>query len=334
MALGKTLLTILLSAFIFELVAQPIYFDKRERREYYIYRDSDPELIEDYLKSVNAEAIDFSPYDETFTLKNKEGKWNLYNDLNEQVTFKGYDSMGFVTPDVPYTVVKNTNKYGILKSPFEFENIESDIKMRFNAIKMVKKDGKNYLIAKKGRKWAQLDWKTGVNYTPFIYMKFKDIEFKELSDAELAFMAKIRRKKGFDYVEFDRVNKSEIYMARQSRLRKWGILKGFDPNTSKELVPVEFDSLDFFPSNKSFTAAYLGGKIAFFNYIDGNVKKISEPIYEDYKSAEFNDMLYLAVKRQGKWGWMDWTDGEIKIKSISPSFDKLPQPDWKPKAYN
>ncbi len=328
-----SLSALLLLSFCFQALAQPVYIDKKNNREYFIYRDTDPEMIEDFLKSVKAEAIEFSPFDDTYLLKNKEGKWNLYSDLQEQMTFKGYDSIGFVTPDVPFTVVKNLNKYGILKSPFKYENVEAEVRYTYNEIRTVTKDGVNYLIARIGKKWAQIDWETGVNFTPFIYFDFREIEYIKLTDEELQFIAAIRKKKGFDYVEFDRVNGNEIYRARQSRLRKWGMYKGFNVNEVQELIPGEFDSLEFFPSNNNFTVVYLAGKMGFYNKIDDTVKKISAPDFEAYKRVDFNGEVYLAVQKQGKWGWMDWFDGEIKIKSISPSFEELPQPDWRSKFY-
>lgn len=314
--------------------AQPIYVDKRNDREYYIYRDSDPELIEDFLKAEKAEAIEFSPYDETYILKDKEEKWHLYSDLNKQMTTRGYDSMGFVTPDVPYTVVKNLNKYGILKSPFKFENPESEVRFIYNDIKSVQKDGKTYLIGKRGRKWAQIDWFTGVNYTPYAYLDFRKIDYIDLSSEKLVFIKSIRRKKGFDYIEFDNINGKEIFIARQGRIRKWGMFKGFDPNNVEQLIPNEYDSLEFFPSNNTFTPVYLGGNVGIYSMIDYKVKKIADAEYEAFKRVDINDIEYLAVKKQGRWGWMDWYDGEIKVNSISPSFEELPTPEWKSKYYS
>ncbi|QNL22876.1 hypothetical protein HZR84_13315 [Hyphobacterium sp. CCMP332] len=315
-------------------IAQPIYLDKKNNREYYIYRDSDPELIEDFLKSVKAEAIEFSPFDETYILKDKEDKWHLYSDLQEKMTQRGYDSLGFVTPDVPYTVVKNLNKYGILKSPFKYENTESEVRFIFNDIKSVEKDGKKYLIGKRGRKWAQIDWYTGVNYTPYIHLDYRKMDYKELSREELEFIKAVRRKKGFDFVEFDRVNGNDIFIARQGRLRKWGMYKGKDVNNLTQLIPNEFDSLEYFPSNNTFTPVYLGGKVGFYTMVDNEVKKLTATEYEAFKRVEINDFEYLAVQKQGRWGWMDWFTGEIKVNSISPEFDKLPTPDWKSKYYS
>jgi hypothetical protein len=326
-------IAILLVSIIYPTLSQPIYIDKRNDREYYIYRDSDPDLIKDFLKQAKAEAIEFSPYDETYLLKDKDEKWHMYSDLAKQVTFKGYDSIGFVTPDVPYTVVKNLNKYGILKSPFEFENAESGVQFLYNGIKSVKKDGKDYLIAKRGRKWAQIDWFTGVNYTPFIYTDFREIDFKELPREELEFINAVRRKKGFDYVYFDRINGKGIFIGRQRRTRKWGMLQGKDVNNLIVHIPNEYDSLDFFPSDNTFIPVFLGGKVGFYNKTGNTIKKISDPQYEDYKRAEYNEKEYLAVQKNGKWGWVDWYDGEIKVKSISNSFEELPAPDWISKFY-
>lgn len=329
-----TLILLILIISLEEVLSQPIYFDKKEKREYYVYRDSNPELIEDYLKSMDAEAIEFSPYDDTFLLKDKKtSKWNLYSDLSEKMTNRGYDSMGFVTPDVPYTIVKIGNKYGILKSPFKYDKAESEVSAIFYGIKNVEKDGQTYMIARRSRKWAQIDWFTGVNYTPYIYLNFREIDFKEFNREELEFIKAIRRKKGFDYVEFDRMNNNEIFRARSRRLGKWGLYKGFDVNTTETLIPSEFDSLYMFPNENNFTVAFKAGKVAIYTMLNYQVKKISDPVYDDFKRVNNNDMDYLAVKKQGRWGWVDWFDGEIKVNSISTSFEELPAPDWKPKYY-
>lgn len=330
----RTLLVLFSIGIAFSAFSQPIYLDKKNNREIYIYRDSDPDLIKDFLKSVKSEAIEFSPYDDTYILKDKDQNWHLYSDMSEQKTFKGYDSIGFVTPDVPYTVVKNLNKYAILKSPFEFDNAEAQVKFLYNGVKTVKKDGKDYLIAKRGRKWAQIDWVTGVNYTPYIYIDFRTMDFIELSQDELEFIKAVRRKKGFDFVEFDRKNGNQIFIGRQGRTRKWGMLKGSDVNILETLIPNEYDSLSFFPSNNTFIPVYLGGNIGFYSMVDMKVKKVSDPQYQDYKRVDINGEDYLAIQKNGRWGWMDWFNGEIKVKSIRPSFDELPKPDWKSKFHS
>jgi hypothetical protein len=105
----------------------------------------------------------------------------------------------------------------------------------------------------------------------------------------------------------------------------------------KELIPMDYDSLRYFPFNGNFTAVYLNGKVGFYlcewSYGEDATQTV-ECKYDDYKRVNVrkdrysNPTLYLAVKRDNKWGWVDWISGEEKTEFLYDTRSDIPFPNF------
>lgn len=95
-------------------------------------------------------------------------------------------------------------------------------------------------------------------------------------------------------------------------------------------------SVKSFPFNGNFTAVYQGGKVGFYlakwSY-DNDARQTVPCQYEGYQRFTVNNITYLAVVKNGKWGWVDWLTGEERSDFIYSTKDDLPYPGWEQKTY-
>ena len=111
----------------------------------------------------------------------------------------------------------------------------------------------------------------------------------------------------------------------------------YDGTNVKMLIPMEYDSIRNFPFNGSFTAVYNDGKVGIYlcewSY-DKDAKQTVECKYEDYRRIKARTdeysapITYLAMKKDGKWGYVDWLTGEEKSEFIYETTKDLPYPDF------
>jgi hypothetical protein len=139
------------------------------------------------------------------------------------------------------------------------------------------------------------------------------------------------KKLNADKIEMDKGNGDGVFKARNRKTKKWGMYQWmYEGVKTKELIPMEYDSLKYFPFNGAFTAVYNNGKVGFYlsawSYDDA--KQTVECLYDDYQRYNINNTTYLAVKKNGKWGWVDWLSGEEKSEFIYDDKSDLPKPKY------
>lgn len=132
-----------------------------------------------------------------------------------------------------------------------------------------------------------------------------------------------------DMLDLDHNNGDGLFKARSKDNRKWGIFQ-YLGDEFIEAVPMKYDSIHHFPWNGRYTAVFNDGKVGFYlSYwsYDEYAKESIPCIYEDYKRFVTEDEIpKLAVKRDGKWGWVDWLTGEEKSEFTYETPDDLPYP--------
>ena len=142
----------------------------------------------------------------------------------------------------------------------------------------------------------------------------------------------------------DPINGDGVYTVRNKKTQKWGMCQVYSKKKARLIIPMQYDSIRFYPFNAFYTAVYNDGKVGFYlsEWIFGDEAKESVPcIYEDYVRINVQrdnypvEMLdeYLAVMRNGKWGWIDYYSGEEKSDFIYNSYKELPKPEWDPVYY-
>ncbi len=145
------------------------------------------------------------------------------------------------------------------------------------------------------------------------------------------------KKMNADKIEMDDGNGDGVFKIREKKTKKWGMYQWmYSGLKTKELIPINYDSLRYFPFNGAFTAVYNDGKVGFFlsawSY-DEKAKQTVPCLYEDYQRFTVKNSTYLAVAKGGKWGWVDWLTGQEKTEFIYRTKEALPYPGWEQKYY-
>lgn len=134
-----------------------------------------------------------------------------------------------------------------------------------------------------------------------------------------------------DKIEMDEGNGDGVFKARHKKTKKWGMHQWlFEGLKTKELIPMAYDAVNYFPFNGAFTAVYNGGKVGFYlsawSYEDA--KQTVPCLYDNYQGFTVNNNSYLAVRKNGKWGWVEWLTGEEKSGFIYQSKEDITAPDY------
>lgn len=119
--------------------SQLTFYDVKTEKEYEISKRTDKEIINKYLESINAEAIEFNSNPNSsikYRIKNKKGIWQI-NDANdvEEVYNSDKYSLHFPTPimeELGFTTASKNNK----KYIFTFETREVLLEVPFEEIKI------------------------------------------------------------------------------------------------------------------------------------------------------------------------------------------------------
>lgn len=293
-------------------------------------------LAQDYdektlLKKWKGKEIKYykSDYAEWYQIRKKK-KWGLYN-FDDEIIPPLYDSIGWFENLDPYIIVKDNKKYGIFLNPFEISDALDRLKIDYDQIKTIIHEGEYYTIAKKGSKWGLIDWFEGSIIIPFDYEYLDDlVPLVTLSPWQLGVINSATKELEADKVEFDYNNGDGVIRARNRDSKHWGMYQNMGDSFT-ELIPMEYDSLNFFSWNGKFTAVYKDGKTGFYLtqwVYEDNAKQSVPCIYGAYKKINYNNNTYLAVQKSGKWGWVDWFTGEEKSEFIYVETEDLPRPNW------
>jgi len=269
-------------------------------------------------------------------------KWGLYTiytgmDLEdfsfEEVISPKFDSLSFFEPEARFQIVKQKGKYGVLLLPFEIEDAADRVNCKFDKIIHKKVDGEDYVLIKESNKWGLIDWFEGFYIVDPIFDTPEEVPLVKMERWMVETFKLAKTKLNADLVIFDPNNGDGALKARSKKTKKWGMYQFLDMNMKeKELIPMRYDSLNFYPVNEKYTAVYNNGKVGFYlSYwsYDEQAKQTVACKYEDYKRYDANGVSKLAVKKNGKWGWVDWLTGEEKSEFIYNSSDDLPYPHFK-----
>lgn len=147
----------------------------------------------------------------------------------------------------------------------------------------------------------------------------------------------ILKKLNASKIEMDEGNEDGVFKVYSKASKKWGMYQWMYEGTNvNELIPMKYDSLSYFPFNGNFTAVYNNGKVGFYlsawSYYD-NAKQSVPCLYDEFQRYNNKGVTYLAVSKNGKWGWVDWLTGEEKTAFSYETKDDLPYPLYEQKYF-
>ena len=270
-------------------------------------------------------------------------KWGVYNidayyDLGEEViTFNEvvapkFDSIGWFKDMEPFTIVKIQKKYGILLNPYEIHDATESVRCVYDAVKLKEVDGRYYALIKDNGKWGLVDWFEDVILVDPTFENPDNVPLIQIEGwAKDIFLASKKALKA-DILIFDDGNGDGVFKARNKAIKKWGMYQSLSENDIKTLIPAKYDSISNFGFNANYTAVYNKGKVgiylSYWSYHD-KAKQSVPCEYEDYKKYDVDGVPKLAVKKNEKWGWVNWLTGEEKYTFKYETTDDLPYPYYK-----
>ncbi|WP_344730605.1 WG repeat-containing protein [Corallibacter vietnamensis] len=126
-----------------------------------------------------------------------------------------------------------------------------------------------------------------------------------------------------DTIVIDNTNGDGVFLARNTASKKWGMFQDLGDGTFKELIPYNYDKIDFFGWNADYTKVYKNNKVGVYlstwSYFEA-AKETIPCIYDDLRKVNVDNKNYLAAKKNNKWGLIDWKTGE-KVSQID--YDSL-----------
>jgi hypothetical protein len=243
-----------------------------------------------------------------------------------------FDSIGWFKNMQPFTIVKIKKKYGILLNPYEIHNADERVNCIYDAIKIKKVDGRFYALIKQNEKWGLVDWFEDVVLVDPTFDNPEDVPLVWIEEwAKDMFVANKKKLKA-DMLVFDEGNGDGVFKARNKATKKWGMYQSTQENHITTLIPAVYDSISNFGYNSKYTAVYNEGKVgmylSYWSYHE-QAKQTVPCIYESYKMFTVDGVSKLAMKKEGKWGWVNWLTGEEKYTFKYETTDDLPYPYYK-----
>ena len=234
---------------------------------------------------------------------------------------------------IPVSLVKNNGKYGLLQNPDEIGSEEAVEKAAciYDEIKIVQENDVTYCLFREGAKWGLVDWFTGMIVVDPIFDDARKVPLTSIPDWMEDIFRFIKKKMAADLILMDEGNGDGVYKARDKNTQKWGMFQCIDTTKIDTLIPAVYDSVANFPWNGSYTAVFNDGKIGFYlsKWSYGELaKQTIECKYDDYKRFRNKGTKYLAVKRDGYWGWVNWLTGKEQSDFKALTTDDLPFPQY------
>jgi hypothetical protein len=143
-------------------------------------------------------------------------------------------------------------------------------------------------------------------------------------------MKKILKKINATEYKIDFKNEDGIFVAKNNKSKKWGMFQAWSIKKINEIIPVKYDSIDFFDVNSPLTGVWLKGKVGVYlsPWTFEKGKQSIPCLYDGYRIF-IKETYYLALQKEGKWAWVDWISGQLKTDfQYELSGDNLPEPNF------
>lgn len=289
---------------------------------------------------------------------NEEGTIRSYvDDVNEQITPKYKEIGAFISVnkedsdrvdylqgfDVKVAEVTLKKKTGIIIQYGDtYDTYYLDAKDFFQIMDWEQNKG-THVPVQNNDKWGIYDWYHQKYIFDCEYVSLEALPkttdpfgFNDYSTEIFNAFTSDSEKEDIDTIDLDGTNGDGLFKARSAKTHKWGLYQ-YLGDRIVEAIPMKYDALHHFPWNGNYTAVYNDGKVGFYlSYwsYDDDAKQSVPCIYEDYKRYTTEGQIpRLAVKKEGKWGWIDWLTGEAKSEFTYETPDDLPYPQYEQKRW-
>lgn len=250
----------------------------------------------------------------------------------EEVVAPKFDSISWFKDMEPFIIVKKNKKYGILMNPYEIHDAVERANCIYDAVMVKEVEGRFYTLVKQNEKWGLVDWFENVVLVDTSFENPEDVPLVWVEAWAIDTFVESKKQLNADILIFDESNGDNVFKARNKDSKKWGMYQSLGSRGLTTLIPANYDSISFFPFNGKYTAVFQNEKVGFYlshwSY-DKKAKQSVLCLYEDYKRFDADGIPKLAVKKNGKWGWIDWLTGQEKSEFKYETTKDLPYPHFK-----
>jgi hypothetical protein len=117
-------------------------------------------------------------------------------------------------------------------------------------------------------------------------------------------IAKKKKQFGADSILFDYINHDDVYLLKSATTGLWGMYQ-----TGKEIIPMEYEYINFYGWNDPFTFVKKEGKWCIYYGGFSGDEHATYCGYEGLKKFTHKGYLYVAAKQNGTWSWVNWYNG-------------------------
>ncbi|NHN24848.1 hypothetical protein FIA58_004080 [Flavobacterium jejuense] len=250
----------------------------------------------------------------------------------EEVVAPKFDSIAWFKDMEPFIIVKNNKKYGVLMNPYEINDAADKAQCKYDAIKIKEVEGRFYTLVKEGKLWGLVDWFEDISLVDPSFEDPEDVPLIWVESWAIDTFKESKEKLNADILIFDEGNGDGVFKARNKKTKKWGMYQSLGSRGLTTLIPANYDRITFFPFNSNYTVVYNNDKVGvYLSYWRYEAKAVETVpcIYEDYKRYDADGVPKLALKKAGKWGWVNWLTGEEQSEFIYTTPKDLPYPHFK-----
>lgn len=268
-------------------------------------------------------------------------KWGLHGvvDMNEGDKGMEFELESFIPPvcdeifwddQLPVVIARLGKKIALITS---FNEGMKAVKPEFvfDDYRTSKKGEQLFLLVKQNDLWGLFDYRSVDSEPLLVFASEKDVPLRYMENEEAEQFQKAFSLTKADKLEFDKINGEVVFRARNKTSKKWGLYQLLSGSELLELIPAEYDSLEFMPADAPFCIVYQHGKTGVFlskwQYPEAKQSVACE--YDVWKTVKHADgKIYLALAEGDLWGWVDWLNGDEKSDFTAPSFAALPKPEY------
>ncbi len=141
--------------------------------------------------------------------------------------------------------------------------------------------------------------------------------------------SKMRKHKA-DSILFDYINEDDVYLLRNKKTQLWGMFQ-----SGKVIIPMEYEEIKFYAWDDRFTFVKKNGKwgIYYGGFGTEELPNVS-CIYDELKKLSYKDLVYVAAKKDGKWSWVNWYDGNSTYDNKTYYQELQVYKNWNPGDYS
>jgi len=141
-------------------------------------------------------------------------------------------------------------------------------------------------------------------------------------------IAKKMKQFNADSILFDYINGDDLYLLRSVESGLWGMYQ-----EGKVIIPMEYEYINFFGWNEQFTFVQKNSKwcIYYYGFSDGDHTTYCG--YDKLKKFTHKNYLYVAGKRDGRWSWVNWHNGNTTHDKKKHHQELVIYNNWNPGNY-